>query len=106
MRQRIATERKLLTVPPDAAAGRLAPRYRSAALGEIAGAPAPAATVTFDFGEWKTPVAVAQEPRRHHLLRHHRPRHDRPASSSSARPPAPAPCVFRDAQHQYVFTES
>jgi CubicO group peptidase (beta-lactamase class C family) len=104
MRQRIATERKLLTVPPDAAAGKLAARYRSAALGEIQVRRSSGA-VTFDFGEWKTPVASRKNP-------------DGTISLITIVPgmiglqfvmgeaAGKRTLVFRDAQHQYVFTEA
>jgi CubicO group peptidase (beta-lactamase class C family) len=103
MRQRIASERKLLTVPPDAVAGKLAPRYRSPALGEIQLSQAPDG-VTFDFGEWKTPVASRKNP-------------DGTVSLVTIVPgmiglefvvgeaAGKRTLVFRDAQHQYVFTE-
>jgi hypothetical protein len=53
----LAAERKLLTVPADAAeAAKLAPHYANAALGDIAVGRSGAAT-TFDFGEWKSEVA-------------------------------------------------
>jgi CubicO group peptidase (beta-lactamase class C family) len=104
MRQRIATERKLLTVPPAAAAETLAPRYRSAALGEIQ-VRRSAEMVTFDFGEWKTPVASRKNP-------------DGTTSLITIVPgmiglefvmgelAGKRTLVFRDAQHQYVFTEA
>ena len=60
--EELAAERKLLTVPADAAeAGKLAPRYRNAALGDIAVSHDRAATV-FDFGEWKSEVASRKNP--------------------------------------------
>ncbi len=104
MRQRIATERKRLTVPPTAAAARLAPRYSNPALGPIAVTRTPTA-VTFDFGEWKTPVATRANP-------------DGTTSFVTIVPgmiglefvageaAGKRTLVFRDAQHQYVFTES
>jgi CubicO group peptidase (beta-lactamase class C family) len=104
MRQRIATERKLLTVPPDGLAGKLAPRYRSAALGDIQLSQAPDG-VTFDFGEWKTPVASRKNP-------------DGTVSLVTIVPgmiglefvmgeaAGKRTLLFRDAQHQYVFTET
>ena len=62
MHERIAAERKLLTVPPDpAAAAQLAARYSSPALGGIQVSRA-GDTTTFDFGEWKSPVASRKNP--------------------------------------------
>lgn len=54
---RLAAERKLLTIPADAGeAAKLGPRYANAALGEVTVSRAGAATI-FDFGEWKSEVA-------------------------------------------------
>jgi CubicO group peptidase (beta-lactamase class C family) len=104
MRQRIATERKRLTVPPGAAAGPLAPRYRNAALGAIE-VDRSAAAVTFDFGEWKSPVASRKNP-------------DGTVSFVTIVPGmiglefvageagGKRTLVYRDAQHQYVFEET
>ena len=61
MKERIAAERKLLTVPPDAAeVAKLGSRYASAALGEIAVTKADKAV--FDFGEFKSEVASRKNP--------------------------------------------
>jgi CubicO group peptidase (beta-lactamase class C family) len=58
----IAAERKLLTVPADAAeSAKLAPRYANAALGEIAVSRVNGATI-FDFGEWRSEVASKKNP--------------------------------------------
>lgn len=58
----LAEKRKLVTLPADAAdASKLAPRYASDDLGEIAvrrDGPA----VIFDFGEWKSEVASSRNP--------------------------------------------
>jgi hypothetical protein len=58
----LAEKRRLVTLPADAAdAARLAPRYASDELGEIAvrrDGPA----VIFDFGEWKSEVASSRNP--------------------------------------------
>ena len=61
MKERIAAERKLLTVPPDPAeVAKLGSRYASAALGEIAVTKADKAV--FDFGEFKSEVASRKNP--------------------------------------------
>jgi CubicO group peptidase (beta-lactamase class C family) len=104
MRQRLATERKLLAIPPDTlAAGKLAARYQSAALGEIQVSHA-VATTTFDFGEWKSPMASRKNP-------------DGTTSFITIVPgmtglefvvgeaAGKRTLRFRDAQHQYTFTE-
>jgi len=58
----IDADRKLLTVPPDAAAvAQLAPAYRNDALGPITVRHDGGATV-FDFGEWKSAVASRKNP--------------------------------------------
>jgi CubicO group peptidase (beta-lactamase class C family) len=57
LHENVAAERKRLTVPADAAASaRLASRYRSAGLGEIAVSRRGTAT-WFDFGGWKSEMA-------------------------------------------------
>lgn len=61
MKEANATERKRLTVPADQAlTGRLAERYRSAALGDIVVARDGART-WFDFGGWKSEVATRRD---------------------------------------------
>jgi CubicO group peptidase (beta-lactamase class C family) len=103
IRERIAAERKLLTVPPDAAeVAKLAPRYANDALGEIAVTKGEKAV--FDFGEFKSEVASRKNP-------------DGTASFLTTIPgfdglefvlgkgEAGRTLVFRDAQHEYVFTE-
>ena len=60
--ERIAAERKLLTVPADAAeAGKLATNYSSAALGTITVSRVKETTY-FDFGEWKSEMATKKNP--------------------------------------------
>ncbi len=98
-----AAERKLITVPADpAASARLAPRYKNAALGEIAVSRPGGATV-FDFGEWKSEVASRKNP-------------DGSISFATTAPGvqdfefvvgtgAKRELVLRDSQHQYVFEE-
>jgi CubicO group peptidase (beta-lactamase class C family) len=105
MHTRIAAERRLLTVPPlGSAVDHLAPRYRSAALGDIVVARAGDVT-TFDFGEWKSPVASRKNP-------------DGTTSLITiaagmdglefvvGEVDGKRTLVFRDAQHQYAFSES
>jgi CubicO group peptidase (beta-lactamase class C family) len=100
----LAAERKLMTVPADAAASaKLAARYRNASLGEIAVSHAGAATV-FDFGEWKSEMAT-------------RPNPDGTVSFLTTAPGllgfefvvgtsgGKRSLVTRDAQHEYVFVE-
>ena len=100
--EELAAERKLLTVPADAAeSAQLAARYANPALGEIAVSRAGAATV-FDFGEWKSEVASRRNP-------------DGTVSFLTTAPGisgfefvvGPAgpkkTLVIRDAQHEYVF---
>ena len=97
----LAADRKLLTVPADAAdAGRLASRYVNDALGDIT-VRRSASTVVFDFGEWKSGVASRHNP-------------DGTVSFITIAPgitglefvvgAGPKPTLtIRDAQHEYVF---
>jgi CubicO group peptidase (beta-lactamase class C family) len=99
----LAADRKLMTVPADATvAAKLAPRYTNPALGDIVVTHAAGAT-TFDFGEWKSPVASRRNP-------------DGTFSFLTTAPgiagfefvvgSGPSPTlVVRDAQHEYVFRE-
>jgi hypothetical protein len=58
----LAADRKLLTVPADAAdAARLGSRYANDALGDITVRRSGSAVV-FDFGEWKSDVASRHNP--------------------------------------------
>ena len=105
LHQRIATERKLLTVPPDAGRQRDAGRRAtSTPPWASSGSSGAGATTTFDFGEWKSPVASRKNPDGTTSFVTTAPG-STACSSSSARAPAPARCVFRDAQHEYVFRE-
>jgi CubicO group peptidase (beta-lactamase class C family) len=103
MKARIAAERKLLTVPPDPAeVGKLAPRYASAALGEIA--VTKGEKTVFDFGEFRSEVASRRNP-------------DGSVSFLTTSPgigglafavgsgPGKRTLVLRDAQHEYTFAE-
>lgn len=103
MKERIAAERKLLTVPPDPAeVEKLAPRYASDALGEIVVTKGEKAV--FDFGEFKSEVASRKNP-------------DGTVSFLTTIPgfdglefvvgegEGRRTLVFRDAQHEYAFTE-
>lgn len=101
----IAKERERLVVPADpAAAAALAPRYVSAALGEVRTLKAGSATV-FDVGEWKSAVASRKN--------------DDGTTSFITIDPTLAGfewvvadkdgkrrLVMRDAQHEYVFEEA
>lgn len=103
--ERLTAERKLLSVPADAAeAGKLARRYINDALGEIVVSRNKGATV-FDFGEWRSEMASRKNP-------------DGTVSfvtttpgiigfefvvRSSAKKRA---LIVRDAQHEYIFTEA
>ena len=104
MRERILAERKLLTVPAAAEdAANLASNYANPALGEIQVSRSGDATV-FDFGEWRSPVASRKNP-------------DGTVSFLTIatgidglefvvrKAAAGRTLVFRDAQHEYVFTE-
>jgi len=99
----LAAERKLMTVPADPAeAARLAPKYKSTALGELAVRVAATATV-FDLGEWKSEMASLKNP-------------DGSLSFVTITPgirglefivgAGPGrTLVVRDGQHEYVFDE-
>jgi CubicO group peptidase (beta-lactamase class C family) len=101
--EQLAADRKLLTVPADPTeASKLARRYRNPALGELGVSHASGAT-TFDFGEWKSPVASRRNP-------------DGTLSYLTTVPGMSGiefvvgggpgrTLVTRDAQHEYVFTE-
>lgn len=99
----LAAERKLLTVPADPTEStKLAKRYTSDALGEIAVSQA-AGLTTFDFGEWKSEMASRKNP-------------DGTLSFVTIAPGVVGfefvvgagpkrTLVLRDAQHEYVFAE-
>jgi hypothetical protein len=100
-----AEERSRLALPAEAAiVSKLAPRYRSASLGPITVVRDGAATA-FDFGEWKCPVAS-------------RNNGDGTVALVTAAPgftglpfvvgskDGRRTLTVRDAQHEYVFTES
>lgn len=101
--EQMAAERKLMTVPADAGeAGKLAPRYTNAALGELVVTRAGGKTV-FDVGEWKSEVGSRKNP-------------DGTISFITIAPGiigielavgsgAKRTLVLRDAQHEYVFEE-
>ena len=99
----LAAERKLLTIPADPAeSAKLAARYASPSLGEIAVSRSGGAT-SFDFGEWKTEVASRKNP-------------DGTTSFLTTAPGGEGfefvvgtgpkkTLVTRDGQHEYVFEE-
>ncbi len=99
--EELAAERKLLTVPADAAeSARLAPRYANPALGEIAVSRKGAATV-FDFGEWQSEVASRKNPDGTISFLT-----TAPGNSGFEFVVGTGPkktLVTRDAQHEYVF---
>jgi hypothetical protein len=101
----IAVAKKQLVIPPDAAeAAKLAKKYTNPALGDIA-VSIKGSTVTFDVGEWKTDVATKKNP-------------DGTVSFVAISPSVAGfdfvvgtangkrTLVMRDAQHEYVFTET
>lgn len=105
LRQSIASERERLTVPADDDdAARLASHYHSDALGDITVSRDKGITY-FDVGEWKTPVASRHNP-------------DGSVSFLATSPGiigfefvvgsggGKRTLVTRDAQHEYVFTET
>ena len=99
----LAAERKLLTVPADAAeSAKLAARYANPALGEIAVNRTGPVTV-FDFGEWKSEMGSRKNP-------------DGTISFITTSPGiqgfpfvvgsgSKRKLTLRDAQHEYVFEE-
>ncbi|HXU33192.1 MAG TPA: serine hydrolase domain-containing protein, partial [Thermoanaerobaculia bacterium] len=101
--EQLAADRKVLVIPAAPAdAGKLAPRYANAALGEIAVSHAGAAT-TFNFGEWKSEVASRHNP-------------DGTVSFLTTAPGvagfefvvgtgAKRTLTMRDSQHEYLFEE-
>ncbi|MGZ6972035.1 MAG: serine hydrolase domain-containing protein, partial [Thermoanaerobaculia bacterium] len=104
-RAAIAKERERLVVPADAAeAGKLAPRYFNAALGEVTVKKLPGGAVVVDVGEWYSTVASR--------------RNDDGTISFITIDPSVSGFEFvvsdkdgrralvtRDAQHEYVFHE-
>ena len=97
----LAAERKLVTVPADAAqSAKLAPHYSNSSLGEIA-VSRPNGSTVFDFGEWKSEVASRVNP-------------DGTVSFLTTAPGLQGfefvigkgekkTLTLRDAQHEYVF---
>ena len=104
MQARILAERKLLTVPAaiEVAAG-LAARYANTALGEIQVSRSGGATI-FDFGEWRSPVASRKNPDGSVSFLTTATGIDGLEFVVRKTPPART-LVFRDAQHEYTFTE-
>jgi CubicO group peptidase (beta-lactamase class C family) len=106
MHARIAAERTKLTVPAASEyAQALAPRYRNPSLGEIAVTAGGTGPTVFDFGEWKSAVASKKNPDGTVSFVTIAPGIDGlefvVGSAAGART-----LVFRDAQHEYVFSES
>ena len=102
--EELAADRKLLTAPADGTeAAKLAKHYRNDALGEILVTRVGGVT-TFDFGEWKSEVASKKNP-------------DGTLSFVTTAPGvsgsefvvgsgAARTLITRDAQHEYIFTET
>ena len=102
--QGMAADRKLLTVPADLAeAAKLAQHYHSDALGDIEVSHSQGATV-FDFGEWRSAIGSRKNP-------------DGTVSFITTEPGmngyefvvgsgGKRTLIVRDAQHEYVFTET
>jgi hypothetical protein len=103
MKERIAAERRLLTVPPDPAeVAKLAPRYASDALGEIVVTKGEQAV--FDFGEFKSEVASRRNPDGTVSFLTTIPGFDG-VEFVVGKGEGRRTLVFRDAQHEYTFTE-
>ena len=102
--QQMAADRKLLTVPADPDEGaKLAKRYHNDALGDIVVSRNQGATV-FDFGEWRSEMGSRKNP-------------DGTVSFITTEPGmngyefvvgsgGKRTLIVRDAQHEYVFTET
>ncbi len=100
--EELAAERKLMTVPADAAEGaKLAPQYTNPALGEIA-VSAPRRHDGLRLRRVEERDGVAQEPRRHGLVPDHGAR-DRGLRVRRRLRAEKKTLVIRDAQHEYVF---
>ncbi len=100
----LAAERKLYTIPAEAAeAGKLAPHYSSAALGDITVKKKGAATV-FDFGEFASEVASRKNPDGTHSFISIVPGMTG-LEFVVGRANGKRTLTIRDAQHEYVFTE-
>lgn len=103
-KERIAKRRERLVIPPDAALlAKLAKRYASAALGEIAIATTGKSTV-FDFGEWKSAVASRKNDDETTSFITIDPGVDDFEFVMAERDGKRA-LVARDMQHEYVFLE-
>lgn len=103
-RAAIAKERERLVVPPDPAeAARLAPGYRSQALGSVAVLRS-GSDVTFDMGEWRSKVASRKNDDGTTSFLTVEPGRDGFEFVVAEREGKRA-LVVRDAQHEYVFLE-
>jgi len=104
MHAQIAAERPKLTVPADAAAARaLARHYHNASLGDIDVTVKTDGDSWFDFGEWKSQVASRKNQDGTMSFVTISPGMDglEFVVGASGTPPT---LMFRDAQHEYVFT--
>jgi CubicO group peptidase (beta-lactamase class C family) len=97
----LAAERKLMTVPADAAeANKLAARYHNAALGDLTVSHAGPAIV-FDVGEWKSEVASRKNPDGSVSFLTIAP--GLGGNEFVVGPGTKRTLIVRDAQHEYVF---
>jgi len=101
--EELAAERKQLVIPADPEeVAKLAPKYKSAELGDIAVKKAGASTV-FDMGEWKAEVASrknADGTVSFAIISPELQGLDFIVGKSAAGKPT---LILRDAQHEYVF---
>ncbi len=103
-RATMAAERALLTVPPDPVeVAKLAADYRSAALGDIH--VKKGAETLFDFGELETPVASRKNPDGTVSFITTVPGFNGLELVGGSDAAGKRTLVFRDAQHEYTFTE-
>ena len=94
-----------LTVPADPqSAGARASQYHNDVLGDIVVSKAASCGVTFDFGEWTTPVASRRNPDGTTSFITTVPGMDGPEFVVGATAPKRT-LVLRDAQREHVFTE-
>ena len=103
MKEAVLKERRRLAIPADPAmAGKLAARYTNAALGEIAVLREKTGT-SFDFGEWKSPVASRKNDDGTTAFVTLAPGIDGLAFVMDAK--NGRTLIFRDNQHEYLFAE-
>jgi CubicO group peptidase (beta-lactamase class C family) len=102
--ERWAAERKLLAIPAAAEdAGKLAPAYTNAQVGDVVVTKSGNATI-FDFGEWKSEVATRKNPDGSTSFMTIAPGHlgfELVAGAANGK----RSLTLRDAQHEYVLVE-